>query len=162
MIIHITQKFGAKLRLKELAPAPVAVGAHLRWYGNVFRVGQTQYILTTNAASLFSVVIAGKSVTKPEVYARLFLTALREQLAVENIPEMYGRCIAPNAGAITFARTENRSVLGSMNDMANACKALLERGSPGFQELSEKLNTTPFSAIGYGYPHKVFAQLPMP
>ena len=36
MVIHFTKKLRDKLDLGEVTEGPVAAGAHLRWYANVF------------------------------------------------------------------------------------------------------------------------------
>jgi len=160
MVVHFTNKLREKLDLGEVTMTPVAAGVHLRWYANLFRADRLQYILTTNAASLYSVVMFGRGITDSDLYIRHFLVALREQLEGANMQMIYKRCIAPYTGTITLAKTEDRSVLGSMNDMVKHSKHRLERGEVSPWELGEWINNTPFGALGYRYPRDVFAQLP--
>ena len=162
MVIHVTHKLREKLNLAEVTTVPVAAGAHLRWYAHLFRAERVQYILTTNAASLYSVVMYGRGITDSDLFLRNWLVALREQLEGADMQMIYTRCIAPHTGSITFAKTEDRSVLGSMNDMVFHSQRRLERGVvPSVWELGEWLNNMPYGALGYGFPRKVFAQLPL-
>jgi hypothetical protein len=141
--------------------APVDAGPHLRWYANLFRAERVQYILTTNAASLYSVVIYGRGITDDDLYLRQFLTELREQLDAADMGMIYKRCIAPHTGTVALAKAQDRSVLGSMNDMVFHCKSRLERGPISPWDLSEAINSTPYGALGYRFPREVFAQLRM-
>jgi hypothetical protein len=161
VVIHFTAKLREKLHLAEVTEEPVAAGAHLRWYAHLFRMDGVQYILTTNAASLYSVVMFGRGVTDSDLYLRQFLASLRDQLEAADMQMIYKRCIAPHTGTVTLARTEDRSVLGSMNDMVFHCKHRLERGDVSPWELGEWLNTTPYGAIGYQIPKQTFVQLPL-
>lgn len=161
MIIHFTQKLRKKIDLPEVTTGTVAAGAHLRWYANLFKIGQTQFILTTNAASLYSVVIFGRGIADSSDYLLRFLPALRDQLESNDMEMIYLRCIAPHTGAITLAKTESRSVLGSMNDMVNACEFFIDREFPDPWRMGEGINNTPYKAIGHRLPRKAFAQLPL-
>jgi len=161
MIIHFTKKLREKLHLTEVSTTSVAAGAHLRWYANLFRADGVQYLLTTNAVSLYSVVMFGRGITDSDLYLKQFLTTLRDQLEANNMQMIYKSCIAPHTGTITLAKTEDRSVLGSMNDMVNQCKCVVELGKTDPWVLTEGINSTPFGAIGYRYPSETFTQLPL-
>ncbi len=162
MVVHFTKKLRDKLHLTAVTEVPVPAGAHLRWYANLFRADGVQYILTTNAASLYSVVMYGRGITDANLYIRHFLTALYEQLEGSNMQMIYKHCIAPYTGTITLSKTESRSVLTSMNDMVYHSKHRLEDGAVSLWEVGEWLNAVlPYSAIGYRFPCQVFAQLPL-
>lgn len=160
MVIHFTNKLREKIDLPEVTERPVATGAHLRWYSHLFRARRVQYILTTNAASLYSVVMYGRGITDTDSYLQRFLPSLREQIEAADMQIIYKRCMAPYMGAITLAKTEDRSVLGSMNDMIHQIQYRLEGEDVSVWELGEWLNDTPYSAIGYRFPREAFAQLP--
>lgn len=159
MVIHFTKLLREKLRLDEVSAGPIDAGPHLRWYAHLFRADRVQYILTTNAASLYSVVMFGRGITDDDLYLRQFLTELREQLDAADMGMIYKRCIAPHTGTIAVAKAQDRSVLGSMNDMVFHCKSRLERGPISPQGLSEAINNTPYGALGYGFPQKEFPRL---
>ena len=103
----------------------------------------------------------GRGITDSDLYLKQFLTALREQLEAADMQMIYKRCIAPHTGTVVLAKAQDRSVLGSMNDMVNQCKYRLEAGPASPWDLSGAINSTPFGAIGYHFPAKVFAQLPV-
>lgn len=161
MVLHFTEKLRKKLRIPELTRADVTAGPHLRWYAHLFTAQRVQYILTTNAASLFSVVVFGRGITDDSDYILRFLSELHDHCDDLDLRLVYQRVIAPHTGTITLAKTSDRSVLGSMNDMVRLCKFRLELDDVSPWDLSQKLNATPFGAIKYGFPKKEFARLPL-
>ncbi len=161
MIVHFTDKLRKKLHIPELTTEEVRTGKHLRWYANLFTAQRVQYILTTNASSLFSVVIFGGGVTDDSLYLQRFLGELRDHLDDLDMLLIYDRVIAPKTGAITLAKTASRSVLGSMNDMVNICKYKFDIDDAGPWQASQVINDTPFTINGYKYPRDAFAQMPL-
>lgn len=161
MVVHFTKSLRAKLGLDEVSAGPVDAGPHLRWYANLFRAERVQYILTTNAASLYSVVMYGRGITDDSLYLRQFFTTLREQLEDADMELIYRRCIAPHAGSVVLAKAQDRSVLGSMNDMVQQCKFMLKADDVSPWDLSAAINRTPYGALGYRFPVEAFAQLPV-
>ena len=161
MIIHFTEKMRKKLHIPPLPATDMAIGPHLRWYAHLFTARRVQYILTTNAASLFSVVIYGRGITDDGDYIPQFLSALRDQLVDLDLQLVFERVIAPNTGEITLTKTSDRSVLGSMNDMVRICQLRLELDDKSPWHLGRELNATPFGAVKYDYPKEAFARMPL-
>lgn len=159
MVLHFTEKLRKKLHVPELTQVDVSTPNHLRWYANLFTAQRVQYILTTNAASLFSVVIHGRGLTDSSDYIRQFLVELGGHLDDLELRVVHERVIRPNSGEVNLAKTADRSVLGSMNDMVKLCKFKLEDGESSPWQLSKDLNETPFGAIGYNSPRDVFARM---
>ncbi|MFA6450013.1 MAG: hypothetical protein WCX65_11110 [bacterium] len=159
MIIHVTEKLNKKLKLGPLTKVDTQTGAHLRWCANLFTAQRVQYILTTNASSLFSVVMYGRGITDENEYLKQFLSFLGEHLAELNMRMFFDRIIAPNTGTFTFSKTSDRSVLGSMNDMVKACKMMLEEDDLSPWDLMKEINETPYSALN-GFPREVFENMP--
>ncbi len=160
MLIHITQKLQQKLHVPTVTVFPVAGEPHQRWYANLFRANRQQYILTTNAASLYTVVFYGRGITDGATYGRAFKEALEQQLLSDNLGGVYHCRIAPCLENLVFVKTADRSVLGSMNDMAQILTRLLEWRDPeiGLQRLGDYVNEVPFKAIQYRNPRKTFAE----
>lgn len=135
--------------------------AHLRWYANLFTAQRVQYILATNAASPYSVAWYGRGITDDSDFISRFRDRLREQMNADGLGFMYQRCIHPYGGTITLLKTEDRAVLGSMNDMVRACKFALAVAERNPDELSTRINDPPYSALDYGVPIEVIQKLPV-
>ena len=161
MVIHFTKKLRDKLHLDEVTEMDVPAGPHLRWYARLLRARRLQYIVTTNAASLFSVVVYGRGLTDSGDYILRFLSELRDHLDDLGLQLIYKRVIAPSTGAVTLAKAVDRSVLGSMNDMVRLCKDRLDLEDVSPWELSKHLNGVPFGALKYGFPREVFPRMPL-
>jgi len=159
MVIHFTKKLAKKLHTPELTQGDVPVGDHLRWYANLFTAKRVQYILTTNAASLLSVVMYGRGLTDDGDYTTRFVSDLRDILDELDMRLVFERVIAPHIGRIILAKTTDRSVLGSMNDMVQHCKYRLDMEDVSPWRLSQEINSTPYSALECRYPKKAFAAM---
>lgn len=160
MVVHFTEKLRKKLHLPGLSGVDVVAGKHLRWYGNVFTAQRAEYILTTNASSLLSVVMHGGGISDASTYVRRFLIELEAYLEDLGLSDILDRVIAPSTREIVLAKTTDRSVLGSMNDMVHICKHRLTHEVPNLGRLAKELNETPFKANGYRYPREVFSDMP--
>ncbi len=161
MIIHLTDKLSKKLKTGPLSKIELETKPHLRWYGNFFRAERVQYVLVTNAKSLFSVVLYGRGLTDFNSFYNEFLRTLRGYLTESGMRMIYERIIATESGDITLSKTADRSVLGSMNDMVNANKYMIETHGRELSpwDMAELINHTPYSAAGRGFPIEVFARM---
>ena len=161
MLIHITDKLNKKLKIGPLGSVKHDIGAHLRWYANVFTAQRAQYIITTNAASLFTVVMYGSGITDGNRYIKQFLHSIGEHLLDLDMRMILERAIWPHTDVFTFCKTSDRSVLGSMNDMANVCKCILgiKKASPW--DLAREINNTPYGALKYRCPVDAFRYMPL-
>jgi len=72
---------------------------------------------------------------------------------------IFERIIAPNSARITLSKTINKSVLGSINDMVNMSKIIVERDDMSPFDLSDYLNNTPFKYINYQSPLVAFKSM---
>ncbi|NLV44324.1 MAG: hypothetical protein GXY07_07470 [Candidatus Hydrogenedentes bacterium] len=160
MLIHITQKLQQKLHVPTVTAFPMAGQPHQRWYANLFRANRQQYMLTTNAATLYTVVFYGRGVKDDVTYGQAFKEALEQQLLSDNMGGVYQGLIAPCIENLVFVKTADRSVLGSMNDMVRMLILHLEqRDSPAhLVRLGTFLNETPFKTLHWKYPREAFVE----
>jgi hypothetical protein len=152
LVVHATGKLARKLRVSDLTAVASETRPHLVWYANVFTAERVQYILTTNAVSLYSVLIPGRGITSAGEYMRQFLPKLQEHLRDDGFGLIYERCIAPYAGDIIIAKTASRSVLGSMNDMMRLSKFQFTDGdmTPFEGGMGATCCVAGHDSIGYG------------
>lgn len=159
MILRFTAKLSKKLNTGPLAKIEENSDPYLDWYANIFTAQRYQYILVTEAQSLLSIVMHGGGVTDDDNFIKQFLSQLHEYLNDTGNRLIYERIIVPQTGVIKMSKTTSKSVLGSMDDMINLCKVLLEDEEVGPWELMKRINRTPFKAINYGYPEEVFRKM---
>jgi hypothetical protein len=121
------------------------------WHANLLRIERRKCVLFTHDATLYSVFVPG--LTKPdfehlgEVFGqRLFKTLLWDGFPQPQIERMLEAC-----RTIRFARSNNRSVLGSMNDLRFQIEVCLAHdgglANTDLAELHHKLNRIPMSAV---------------
>ena len=162
MIFRLSQKLNAKIKIGYLQTLPLNDNPFADWTAHLFEVDRTQYILLSNTKSLYSTVIVGKGVTNENLFVQQALTGIQDSLKADHLKSVFARLIAPDTGAVRFARAFNRSVTGSMKELTFHATWKLRQTGPSLQEVSLSLNQELLSAIGsdesygYGEPRKVF------
>ncbi len=160
MVLQLTQKLQKALGGPKLVKEHVPARPHMRWYANLFTVERVQYILTTNAASLFSVVLYKRGLTSTDQYWEQLLERLRVHMNEIGLETVFAEHILPCTDTLTLAKTEDRSVLGSMNDMINCCKVTIPyRGGMAIEDLTHKINDTTYSTIERRRPEQAMREL---
>ena len=165
MILRCTRRLlkGSGLQLTEDPPAPPA--ALEEWFANVIPLpfpGRFA-VMYSSASTLLTVLVPGRAV-------RTTLAGFRERL-----PRLLARLSAPPEWVLTqmsaldpvcYARTNNRRVLGSMNDLADETRFWAEDAGSfsGFDldRMELRLAETPLSMLGYSSPGITIGQLARP
>ena len=164
MIFRPSQKLNAKIRGGTLATLPPDENHFADWSAGLFLVGHTQYILVTNTKSLYSTVLPGKGVTDEATFVGRALNSIREFLEADGYRGVYERSIAPLLGTVQFAKTLNRSITGSVNDLIKQTVILLETGELSLVGVSSRLKETPMTGLKtdgstHGFPRAVFNEM---
>jgi hypothetical protein len=159
MIFRLSHKLASKIKVGHLTDLPLAENPYADWSAHVFSADRTQYILLTNTKSLYSAVMYGKGVVNQQHFAQHALENLREVMTHDDLVEVFERYIAPAHTEVSFGKTLNRAVTGSMNDLIRSATVYLE-DQLSLRETSIRLTQTPMSAIGtgsnLGFPRDVF------
>lgn len=133
------------------------------WHANLLLIERRKCVLFTHDMSLFSVFVAGLTrddfAHMDEVFGQALFRTLRlcefGQSEIERMLDWSRHNV--------YGKSNNRSVLGSMNDLAFQIEHRI--GSDGglaatdLDDLRIALNGIPFKAIGYGYPRQRLAEL---
>ena len=159
MIIRATQKLAQKLKIKSLQKYDEKVSAFEEWYGHLFSADRIQYILFTNAYSLYSTIVPGRGINNLRSFLDLTGYWLSEVLKEEGRENMIGRLFTNNTEIIDVCKTTNRGVLGSMNDMVAQSKFYISECQLTPIEISKRLNETPYSYLEYNNPLAVIKQM---
>jgi hypothetical protein len=149
-ILRCTKKL-----LSELKVTPEDCSTPLNdlssWHANLIRVDRRKCILFTHDKTLFSFFVPG--LTKPD-FQRIryvFGQNLFKNLVREALPQLQIELFLDDIRDIQFAITNNRSVLGSMNDLIFQLKyKIADNGglaNTDIMELNHDLNRIPMSAI---------------
>src|SRR5664279_5014211 len=119
-LIRCTKKLQKQMGLKNEAlvlqePAPALLGP---WHANLITIDQSHCVLLVNDKTLFNFLIPDVSPTQFSQFDTLFRDFLQCILAEEGFDQTTSDKILQEYAEIGFANTNNKSVLGSMNDLA--------------------------------------------
>ena len=159
MIFRLSQKLNSKVKARDLPQLPVDENPFADWSAHLFIAGRMQYILLSNTASLYSTVMFGKGITTDSIFIEHALGSVREFMEADGHESVYRRLIYPESGTISFSKTLNRSVTGSMTDMIRFATAMLVEDETLPRDIGFKLNEIPFSWLKYGTPLATFKNM---
>ena len=149
-IVRCTKKLLAELKTK---PSEETISSNVMgsWHANLLRIDRGKCILFTNDATLYSFFVPGLRKPHFENIRKVFGQNLFNNLLSENFPQNQIEVVLDEHREILIAKTNNRSVLGSMNDLA--FQLTYRIGAMGglfnidLVELNHELNRIPLSAI---------------
>jgi len=161
MIFRLTAKLTQKIGLDPLPALPYDKGRNplLDWHAHLFTVQRTQYILATNTASLYSLVMPGRGITNGRQFAQALSDGLQDFLTGQGHHPNVSRTLLSSGQDATFAKITDRRVLGSMNDLIFQSKIRLGEGQQTLFTVSFYLNETPMSYLKYRSPKDLFQEL---
>jgi hypothetical protein len=149
-LIRCTQKL-----LKELAVAPVAIenpsGPLGPWHANLLRIQRRKCVLFTNDSTLFSLFVPGLRKPEFEQLPQILGQSLFRALRLEDFSQQQIEVVLDEIKDLQFAKTNSRSVLGSMNDLAYQVIWIID-SMGGLEECSvdvvnHEINRNPLRAI---------------
>ena len=123
------------------------------WHANLLRIERKKWVLFTNDQTLYSFFV--RFVKRPlhPDFVELFRLGLFKNLMGEGFTEPLVEYALRDYRNVVIAKTNSRSVLGSMNDLAFQLKCLIETmgglDRADLSEVNRRLNRIPMSAINY-------------
>ena len=164
MIIRLSQKLCTKVKAGKLVELLLAENPILDWSTQSFTVGRSQFILVSNTMSLYSCVIPSKGVTSTKQLVSQLSHALQHQLNKDGFVVAINQLAEVDFEAIQFAKSLNRSVIGSMNELILTATSVLSTSDITLPSLNDDLNDTLLSILaskkgGYNKPKEVMAGL---
>jgi len=165
MIFRLSQKLSTKIKASPLATVPLGGNPYADWSAHLFAVNRTQYIIQSNTKSLYSCVMYSKGVTNDSVFIERALSTIREFMQDDGQQFAYRKFIATPSGTSQFAKSLNRSITGSINDLINHATYWLAEDELSPHDLGFRLNDTLLSVLatesshGYGKPNEAFKLL---
>lgn len=158
MTICVTRKLATNIKLNAERLPSAPLDRRQRWYANLIRADRVKYMLVTDATTLVSVVFAGRRNTTPESFAKAVAATLREYFHYREWDEAL-RTFDIDTVAVEFTKTDDRRVLGSMNDFGFQVQWLLAERGYTLDYLCNFLNRNPMSYLGYNSPEGVMEEL---
>ena len=149
-ILRCTQKLLSELKLKpsDSKELPSDLSS---WHANLLRIDRRKCVLFTHDTTLYSFFVSGLKKPDFENIREVFRQNFFKSLIAEDIPQKQIEIFLEANREIRISKTNNRSVLGSMNDLAFQLKyriaAMGGLVNVGLAELNIELNRIPMSAI---------------
>lgn len=156
MIIRLGNTLAKKIKETDVPSSPRDPSPFADWTARLFTADRTQYIMISNTVSLYSVVIYGRGVTDDNRLIHGMMDMMRDVMEEDGFRLLYERQLAPQGASVSFAKSLNRSVTGSMNDLVFQAKLHLAREELSPFDVSFRLNETPMSYLKYHNPRKAF------
>jgi hypothetical protein len=164
MILRLSLKLNSALRGGTLAAFALDANPLLDWSVREFKAGRSKYVLLSNTRSLYSTVLDGVTGETRSRFAERVAGAVQamiESTGCKPTKDM-GNELAPEA--VQFAKSLDRSVTGSINEVVDYAEILLARGERVLPEIGVHLNELLLSAVAsegekYGKPREAFAAL---
>lgn len=157
-LIRCTKKLQKEMGLKKTAIQTDEKGASYlgSWHANLFFVDRHRCVLFTNDKTLFNFVVLDIPKVELQALATLFKYHLGCVLGDdEDITEATRQKILSEYTEIGYANTNNRSVLGSMNELAFQYEhSIFANGgvhSSIVPSLIKQFNRMPMGMIDYQY-----------
>lgn len=146
VVLRCTHKLLA--RLKHPAPAAAAVSTTRLgdWYGNELRLGRQQLLLIVNGRTRLAVLVPARDARR---LSTVLPDAVSVRLAAIGVPAALIDQERQQMVDVVFARTDDRSVLGTMNDYAFMAREIHVRGEAPetLEELMEFFARTPIMSL---------------
>jgi len=164
-LIRCTAKLLKEMRLKsrDLEQAEPPFSFLGQWHANLIHINRRKTLLFVNDRTLFNFVVPDVARSQIKDLREEFRSTLSCVLAAESIPDKVRNRILEEYEDIEYAKSSNRSVLGSANDLAFHYKyQILEAGgvhSWRVPTIIQDLNRMPLQAIKFKFPIEELAQL---
>ncbi len=153
-IIGCTKKLLTELKEKpaDIKQTPAELSG---WHANIFRADRRKCILFTHDKTLYSLFIPGLLKTHFQNIREVFGQELFKSLLSEDLSQKHIELVLDDISEIKITKTNNRSVLGSMNDLIFNIKFVIDQNgglmNTDIYELNHNLNRIPMGAIGMDY-----------
>ncbi len=162
-IIRCTSKLLKELKIKPVELENDKINPLREWHANIITVQRKRCIIFTHSMSLYSFIIYGVKKKELDNLSEEFEKHLAANLSTDQIESI--KIIGDNNADtnLVYAKTNNRSVLGSMNDIAYQIKMTIHNW-PEIKKIdsiriSQYLNKIPMGALNYGFPDRELKKL---
>jgi len=142
-----------KSDVSENVPSESFLGS---WHVNLIYIDGKKCLLFVNDKTLFNFIVPDIPRAQIKKLSSIFKATLECVLSDEGIPEMAITKIMSEYKSVQYANTNNKSVMGSMNDLAFHYKYHIQSEggvhSYAVPSIIKKLNHMPMGALDYVFP----------
>ena len=140
------------LKNSALAEATLEAGLLGAWHANLIYVNRKKCVLFVNDKTLYNFVVINLSRAKIKELDSIFVQYLFLNLFQEGFSEELVKRLTQEYDTVQFSKTDSKSTLGAMNDLAFHYKLYLQtEGEDALPSIIHKLNRMPMGAQNYNY-----------
>jgi len=156
-LIRCTKKLQKEIGLnaKDIIEQEPTTGLLGSWHANLILIDRRKCVLFVNDKTLFNFIIPGVKKAQLVKLDDHFKNHLQCILADEGFNKIICDQIQQEYDTIDFANTNNKSVMGSMNDLAFHYTISIQQdggvNSCMLPQIIHSLNRMPMKALDYGY-----------
>lgn len=151
-IMRCTAKLLSELSVKP-TKVPDQTSSLYDWHANLLWLDRKKYVLFTNDQTLYSLLVHWAKTPRSADFLERFRLGLFKSLVSEGLAEARLEYFLNEYARATITKTNNRSVLGSMNDLTFQIKSMIHvrdgLADTDLSEISRQLNRIPMGAIKY-------------
>lgn len=159
MIFRPTQRLCAKIKTGPLSDAPLHDNPYADWSARLFTANRAQYVLLTNTASLYSVLMPGRGITEETSFLDHAIQAMRHYMQDDRLSLIFSNFIAPAADVVSFHKPLSRSITGSMNELAAEAEYFLSSDADSLFDVNHKINERPHASLKFAFAREAFKRL---
>lgn len=149
LVLRCTQKLLTRVG-PPLADPPQSTTALGDWYAQPLAVGHQRYVLLVSERSRLPILMPARNVKH---LAARFPAALSHVLEGLGVPAAVISQERAEASEIVVAKTDSRSLLGTLNDFSHMLKwQLRDNPEPDLTIEAVRLSDTPVGPLGPGWP----------
>jgi Domain of unknown function (DUF6933) len=158
--LHCTKKAQDRLKVKPTECSQDSTTRLGDWHCHEFTASRRKYLVFVNEQTLLPVVIPVKGLEITAEYLELFKQRLFKTFIFMNLPDDKFMPELLEMDDVNFAKTSNRSVIGSMNEIIADARFLSEIQNMDVDSpaMFERLSTIPFKANNYKYSTELVAK----
>lgn len=160
LVLRCTKKLQTAIRLKkaDVVEPDTENNGFNSWHLNLIEIDGCSCLLAANDVTLFNFLIADVPKLNANQFADLFKSYLHCVLAEEGFDQAFIDNIMQDFAGVRFANTNNRRILGSLNELAFMYSCHLEEvgvHSCRLPEIIKKMNRIVMSMIDTYPIHKL-------
>ncbi len=159
MIFRLTGKLSQKLHVRPEEALPLHECPYADWSACVFIANRRHYVLLSNTASLFSVVIPGAGIADADTFCARALEAINDRLKEAGCGDLWLQTQNAHGTDIRFSKGLNPSVTAGVTALVKYCKRLEERREMTPDEWGRLACRYPMKMLGDASPEEAFAAL---
>lgn len=162
--VRLAQQLARKVKRAKLETVPLDDDPLRDWSMQMFIFDRKQHVLMCNTRTLYSAVFLARGITSALALLRAGLAAIEQQLEFDLLVDAYHNRCPKGPLTVQYAKSLNRSVVGSLNEQIIAASYPLADGE-NLVVAGAECNRNLLSALGdsaspdFGRPYEVMKRL---